>query len=68
MPSPQSYQPYTVATVACGHCKQKQVVQILARTDFGWGHVIGEMFEGWEFAVVLPDAIIGGPFFPQRVD
>jgi hypothetical protein len=66
MPSPQSYQPYTVATVSCGHCKQKQVVQILARTGFWLGacQSVKCLKCGEEFAVVLPDAIIGGPFFP----
>ena len=70
MPSPQSYQPYTVATVSCGHCKQKQVVQILARTGF-WLRACQSvkcLKCGQQFTVVLPDAIIGGPFFPQRAD
>jgi hypothetical protein len=66
MPSPQSYYPYTVATVSCGHCKQTQVVQILARTGFWLGacQSVKCLKCGQEFAVVLPDTIIGGPFFP----
>jgi hypothetical protein len=34
MPSPQLRHPHTVAAVSCGHCKQAQVVQILAQTGF----------------------------------
>ena len=65
MPSPQTYQPYTIATVSCVYCKQRQVVQILARTGFwlGAGQSVKCLKCGEEFAVVLPDAIIGGPFF-----
>ena len=68
MPSPQLNQPYTVVTVSCGRCKQEQVVQILARTGF-WlrAHQWVKCLKcGQEFAVMLPDAINGGPFLPQR--
>ncbi len=70
MPSPQLNQPYTVVTVSCGHCKQPQVVQILARTGF-WlrtNQSVKCLKCGTEFEVILPDAIIGGPFLPQRRD
>lgn len=65
MPSLRSYQPYTVATVSCGYCKQMQVVQILARTGFWLGayQSVKCLKCGQEFAVVLPDVIIAGPFF-----
>jgi hypothetical protein len=68
MPSPQLNLPYTVVTVSCGHCKQEQVVQILARTGF-WmrAHQAVKCLKcSQEFEVMLPDAIIGGPFPPQR--
>jgi hypothetical protein len=66
MPSPQLKYPYTVATVSCGHCKYEQVVQILARSGF-WLRVpqsVKCLKCGQEFEVILPDAIIGGPFSP----
>ena len=70
MPSPQLNQPYTVATVSCDHCKQKQVVQILARAGFWLGacQLVNCLKCGQEFAVELPDTIIGGPYLPQRPD
>jgi hypothetical protein len=60
--------PYTVVTVSCGRCKQEQVVQIVARSGF-WLRVrqsVKCLKCGQEFEVMLPDAIIGGPFLPQR--
>ena len=60
--------PYTVVTVSCGRCKQEQVVRILARSGF-WLRVrqsVKCLKCGQEFEVMLPDAIIGGPFLPQR--
>ena len=60
--------PYTVVTVSCGRCKQEQVVRILARSGF-WSRVrqsVKCLKCGQEFEVMLPDAIIGGPFLPQR--
>ena len=64
---PLSY-PYTVVTVSCGRCKQEQVVQILARSGFWLGvrQSVKCLKCGQEFEVMLPDAIIGGPFLPQR--
>jgi hypothetical protein len=67
MLSTQIKYPYTVVTVSCGRCKQEQVVQILARTGF-WLSVrqsVECLKCGQEFEVMLPDAIIGGPFLPQ---
>ena len=68
MPSPRLNQPYSVATISCGYCKQKQFVQILARTGFWLGaHQAVKCLKcGQEFAVRLPDSIIGGPFFPEQ--
>ena len=60
--------PYTVVTVSCGRCKQEQVVRILARSGF-WLRVrqsVKCLKCGQGFEVMLPDAIIGGPFLPQR--
>jgi transcription elongation factor Elf1 len=68
MPPLQLKYPYTVVTVSCGRCKQEQVVQILARSGF-WLRVrqsVKCLKCGQEFEVMLPDAIIGGPFLPQR--
>lgn len=60
--------PYTVVTVSCGRCKQEQVVQILARSGFWLGvRQSAKCLKcGQEFEVMLPDAIIGGPFLPER--
>ena len=69
MPSPQLRHPYTVATVSCGRCKQEQVVQILAQTGF-WLRArqsVKCLKCGQEFEVMLPDAIIGGPFLPRDI-
>ena len=69
MPSPQLRHPYTVATVSCGRCKQEQVVQILARTGF-WLRArqsVKCLKCNREFEVMLPDAIIGGPFLPRDI-
>jgi hypothetical protein len=66
MPQAQLKQPYTVVTVSCGHCEQEQVVQILARTGF-WlmAHQLVKCLKcSREFEVMVPDAIIGGPFLP----
>jgi hypothetical protein len=68
MPSTQLKYPSTVVTVSCGRCKQEQVVQILARSGF-WLRVrqsVKCLKCGQEFEVMLPDALIGGPFLPQR--
>ena len=69
MPSRQLNQPYTVVTVSCGRCKQEQVVQILARTGF-WLRArqsVKCLKCSREFEVMLPDAIIGGPFLPRDI-
>jgi hypothetical protein len=68
MNSQQLKQPYTVVTVSCGHCKQEQVLQILARTGFWFRtrQFVKCLKCAQEFEVMLPDAITGGPFLPQR--
>ena len=70
MPSPLLNQPYSVVTISCGYCKQKQVVQILSRTGFWLGRrqSVKCLKCGQEFEVMLTDAIIAGPFLPQRTD
>jgi DNA-directed RNA polymerase subunit RPC12/RpoP len=69
MPSPRLNQPYSVVTIACGHCKQKQLVHILARTGFWLGgrQAVKCLRCGQEFDVMLPDSIIGGPFLPEQL-
>jgi transcription elongation factor Elf1 len=69
MPSPPLKHPYTVVTVSCGRCQQEQVVQILARSGFCLRvrQSVKCLKCGQEFEVMLPDAIIGGPFLPQRL-
>ena len=61
MPQVQLKQPYTVVTACCSHCQQEQVVHTQARGGI-WS--VFEMRQ--EFVVVVPDAIIGGPFLPER--
>jgi hypothetical protein len=68
MPQAQLKQSNTVVTVSCGHCQQEQVVQMLARTGF-WlmAHQSVKCLKcAQEFEVMVPDAIIGGPFLPER--
>jgi ribosomal protein S27E len=68
MPQAQLKQPYTFVTVSCGHCQQEQVVQILARNGF-WSkaHQSVKCLKcAQEFEVMVPDAIIGSPFLPER--
>jgi len=68
MPQAQLKQPYTVVTVSCSHCKKEQVVQILPRTGFwSMAHQSVKCLKcAQEFEVMVPDAIIGGPFLPER--
>lgn len=57
---------YVVMTVSCPHCQQKQVVQVRARAGFG---VMSEQLITCvnckkDFAVMVPDKIVGGPSLP----
>jgi len=54
---------YVVMTISCPYCQQKQIVRVRARAGFG---VMSEQMVKCvnckkEFAVMLPDKIVGGP-------
>jgi len=67
MPQAQLKQSYTVVTVSCRHCQQEQVVHILARGGiWSMAHQSVKCLKcAQEFEVMVPDAIIGGPFLPS---
>jgi ribosomal protein S27E len=69
MPQPQLKQNYIVMTVSCGNCQQDQLVYVQARTGtWSTAHQSVECLRcGQHFEVMLPDAIIGGPFLPPHV-
>ena len=54
---------------SCEHCQQEQLVHVQART--GSGSTVHQSLEclgyGQHFEVMLPDAIIGGPFLPPHI-
>ena len=67
MPQAQLKQPYTVVTVSCSHCQQEQVVHTQARGGI-WSMVhqsVKCLKCGQAFAVMVPDAVIGGPFLSE---
>jgi hypothetical protein len=68
MPQAQLKLPYTVVTVSCSHCQQEQVIQTLARAGFwSMAHQSVKCLKcEREFEVMVPDAIIHGPFFPLK--
>jgi len=62
----QLKQSYVVVNVSCGHCQQEQVVHVQDRGGF-WsaGHQWVKCLKcKREFEVMVPDAIIAGPFLP----
>ena len=67
MPQPQLKHDYVVMTVSCGHCQQEQLVHVLAGTGaWSTAHQSVDCLRcGQHFEVILPDAIIGGPFLPR---
>ena len=69
MPQPQLKRDYVVMTVSCGNCQQEQLVHIQARTGAcSTAHQSVECLRcGQHFEVMLPDAIIGGPFLPRDI-
>ena len=69
MPQPQLKLDYVVMTVSCGSCQQEQLVHVQAGTGtWSTAHQSVECVRcGQHFAVMLPDAIIGGSFLPPRV-
>ena len=69
MPQPQLKRNYVVMTVSCGNCQQEQIVHVLAGTGtWSTAHQAIECLRcGQHFEVMLPDAIIGGPFLPREI-
>jgi ribosomal protein S27E len=68
MPQAQLKHSYTVVTVSCSHCKQEQVVYILDRGgSWSMAHQSVRCLNcAQEFDVMVPDAIISGPFLAER--
>ena len=66
MSQAQLKESYVAATVSCSHCQQEQVVHVQSRGGF-WSPA-----HQWvkclkcrrEFEVMVPEAIIAGPFLP----
>jgi transcription elongation factor Elf1 len=69
MPQPKLKQDYVVVTVSCEHCQQEQLVRVQARAGtWSTAHQSVECLRcGQHFEVMLPDAIIGGPFLPADI-
>jgi hypothetical protein len=57
-------------TISCSHCQQKQVVHMQGRAGFRkMPHQSVKCVKCEEhFAVMIPDAIIGGPFLHKRAN
>jgi transcription elongation factor Elf1 len=57
---------YVVVPITCPQCQQKQVVHVRARN--GFAQMGGQTVRCVEcervFEVMVPDQIVGGPFFP----
>jgi ribosomal protein S27E len=69
MPQPQLKQDYAVIPVSCEHCQQEQLVYVQVGTGaWSTAHQSVECLRcGQHFEVMLPDAIIGGPFLPHDI-
>jgi len=57
---------FVVMTISCPHCQQKQVVHVRARAGFRamTNHAVVCVNCKKDFAVMVPDVIVGGPFLP----
>jgi len=69
MPQVQMKQSYIPMTISCGHCQQEQVVHLQARTGF-WqmAHQSVKCVKCEQnFDVMIPDAIVAGPFLPLKL-
>jgi len=66
MTQPQLQKPYSVVTVVCIHCQQEQLVHVESCTGFwSMAHQWVQCLKcGRQFEVMVPDAIIAGPFLP----
>jgi ribosomal protein S27E len=69
MPQVQMKQTYVPMTISCGHCQQEQIVHMRARTGcWEMAHQSVKCLTcGQYFDVMIPDAIIAGPFLPSSV-
>jgi ribosomal protein S27E len=69
MSQPQLKRDYVAMAVSCMHCQQEQLVHVQAGT--GTWSTAPQSVEclkcGQHFEVMLPDAIIGGPFLPRDI-
>lgn len=66
MPQVQMKQSFMPMTISCDHCLQQQIVHMQARTGF-WqmAHQSVKCVRCEKyFDVMIPDAIIAGPFLP----
>jgi len=69
MPQVQIKQSYIPMTIYCGHCQQEQFIHMQARTGF-WqmAHQSVKCVKCEQnFDVMIPDAIIAGPFLPLKL-
>ena len=69
MPQLQMKPSYIPMTISCDHCLQQQVVHMQAKTGF-WqmAHQSVKCVRCEKnFEVMIPDAIVAGPFLPVNV-
>jgi transcription elongation factor Elf1 len=69
MPQVEMKRSYIPMTILCGHCQHEQVVYTQARTGF-WqmAHQSVKCVKCEQnFDVMIPDAIIAGPFLPLKL-
>ncbi len=72
MPQPQLKRDCVLMTVSCGNCQQEQIVHVQVGTwTWSTAHQSLKCLRcgrcGQHFEVMLPDAIIGGPFIPSDI-
>ena len=69
MPQVQMKQSYIPMTISCNHCQQEQIVHTRARTGrWQMAHQLVKCVKcERDFDVMIPDAIIAGPFLPRNV-
>ena len=69
MPQVKMKRTYVPMTISCNHCQQEQIVHMQARTGF-WqmAHQSVKCVRCEQyFDVMIPDAIVAGPFLPLKV-
>jgi len=69
MAQPQTQQSYIPMTIFCCHCQLEQIVHMRARTGcWQMAHQSVKCLTcGQYFDVMIPDAIVAGPFLPLNV-